>query len=595
MRFADGLAVGLKDLGVDTVFSVTGGGAMHLNDAFGRLPELRKVYCHNEQACAIAADSYARIKNKPAAVVVTTGPGGINALNGVFGAYVDSLPMLIISGQIKNETLKTNYSIPFRQLGDQEVDILAMAADITKARIQASLEADPISLVRDAYEMSVMARPGPVWIDVPIDVQGGLLEEKTRKRIHQFKFSPNNLFVAGNESVISCPERSSNLVLDRLFSATKPAILVGTGLRISEQIKNFCSFIEQTNIPVLTGWNAHDTIPDIHKNYVGRPGSIGNRIGNECLQGCDFLLVLGCRLNVRQTSYNFADFARNADVAMVDIDAAELLKPTINIKHKLNVLLQDFVPQLLRQSYARAMNFSGLHREYIADLKALKAKLDEKRRYRNSPEEKVNPYILAIKLTEQLEENSIIVCGDGTACVATFQVAEIKSQTRLFTNSGCASMGYDLPAAIGAAVAAPNRRLVCIAGDGSIMMNLQELQTIKTLGVPLQIFILNNQGYHSIRQTQQNFFADNITGCGPDSGLEFPNFRLVAEAFGFQYSSINTNAQLQNGISDALKSQLHICEVFIDLDQQFEPKVMSQKLEDGTMKTGTLDNMWPYQ
>jgi len=567
---------------------------MHLNDAFGREKELKKIYCHNEQACSMAADAYARVSGDCAAVVVTTGPGGINALNGVFGAYVDSLPMIVISGQIKNETLKTNFGIPLRQLGDQEVDILEMVVGITKARIQCKRGVNPLDLIETAVDIANEGRPGPVWIDVPIDIQSSNFDSGQKSEEFEFTVSPNTYFENEDKNIIRCEVKAAELVYEKLTTSKRPAILVGTGVRISRQIDDLLSFIKSTNIPVLTGWNAHDAVPDYLKNYIGRPGSIGNRMGNICLQECDFLLVLGCRLNIRQITYNYLDFARNAEIAMVDIDEAELLKPTLNIQYPIKVNLKQFIPELAKRAAAGNPGFFELHEEYLASLHKTKAELNEKAKYKNDPNGNINPYIFVMELSELLEEDSIIVCADGTACVATFQVAEIKKGTRLFTNSGCASMGYDLPAAIGAAAASPGKRLVCIAGDGSIMMNLQELQTIKTLGIKLQIFILNNQGYHSIRQTQQNFFSDNITGCGPDSGLEFPDFHRLAEAFGYSYSSVEKNKDLRSAIAFALGQDLHICNVDLDLEQQFEPKVMSKRLPDGSMVTGTLDDMWPY-
>jgi acetolactate synthase-1/2/3 large subunit len=598
VRVADLIAALLVEHGVTDVFMLTGGGAMHLNDAFGRATGLCKRFTHHEQAAAIAAESYGRVSGRVAALNVTTGPGGVNALNGVYGAYVDSIGMVVVSGQVKRETIAGNYPLPLRQLGDQEVDIVSMVRPITKYAVILQDPADTVRVVGKALWLARRGRPGPVWIDVPIDVQGALVE---RSELRRFDPADNDRFgeapnTASEEGLLSGEQLRDELrtLLGELCAAERPIVLVGAGVRISGQHKQFLEFVQRLGVAVVTGWNAHDAIANDHPLYVGRPGSVGDRGGNFAVQTADYVLVLGSRLNIRQISYNWRSFAKNARVAMVDVDSAELAKPTLNLHRPIHADLRDFfavaaslpLPHDDRRG-ARAA-FLELSRKRAA---AYPVVLPEYRD-RAGP---INPYCFAEALFDRLDEGEIVVTGDGTACVTVFQAATIKAGQRLYTNSGCASMGYDLPAAIGACIASDGKRVICLAGDGSIMMNLQELQTIAGLGLPIKIFVLNNDGYHSIRQTQQNYFPDNIIGCGPDSGLTFPDFRELARAFGVSASRIESHHDMNDGIEAALAADgPFLCEVMLDKAQQFAPKLASRRLPDGTMISPELEDMAPF-
>jgi acetolactate synthase I/II/III large subunit len=598
MRVADLIARLLVEHGITEVFMLTGGGAMHLNDAMGRAPALRKVFTHHEQAASIAAESYARLSNRPAAVSVTTGPGGVNALNGVYGAYVDSIPMIVVSGQVKRETCAFNYPIPMRQLGDQEIDIVAMVRGITKYAVVLDDPADARRVVEKALYLATRGRPGPVWIDVPIDVQAALVEfdllepfdPASEDRTDEADNTSSELGALEGEALA----REVAAMLGELCAAERPVVLAGAGVRLSGQHAAFLSFVERLGVPVVTGWNAHDAIPNNHPLYVGRPGTVGDRSGNFAVQTADYVLVLGSRLNIRQISYNWQSFARHARVAMVDIDRAELDKPTLSLHRPIHANLRDFfaaaantpTPQndqgkaraaFLARSAARATRYPVVLPEY------------------RTTEGLINPYVFAEALFAELEEGDIVVSGDGTACVTIFQTADLKPGQRLYTNSGCASMGYDLPAAIGAYHAGGGRRIICLAGDGSIMMNLQELQTIVGGQLPIKIFVINNDGYHSIRQSQQNHFPDNIVGCGPDSGLTFPDFTRLAGGFGIPAAQVDTHAGLSAAIRSALDGKgPQLCEVMIDKRQEFAPKLSSRRLEDGTMISPTLEDLSPF-
>lgn len=583
-RVADYIVQKLAEHGIKDVFMVTGGAAMHLNDAFGRSKKIKITCCHHEQTCAMAAESYFRLTNCLAAVNVTAGPGAINALNGVFGAHVDSMGMIVISGQAKWETLVRSTDLPLRQLGDQEVDIVRMVQGITKYAVVIQ---DPKTIryhLERALYLAANGRPGPVWLDVPINIQGMMIDPEQLQsydpKEDQINFETKNL------------ETTIQDIIHQLSIAKAPIIYAGTGIRLSEQYDVFFKLIERLNVPVVTAWNSNDLLSDDHPCYAGRPGSLGNRAGNFTVQNADFILVLGCRLNIRLISYNWENFAKHAKIAMIDIDAAELKKPTLNIDFPIHADLRETLPLLLKASE----DWKSHHEQWLRWCRARLSLYPPVTSKMKRVQKKVNPYYFMEQLFQRLESDDVIVCGNGTACVTAFQAAVIKKGQRLFHNSGCASMGYDLPAAIGAAIALPDsKRIICLAGDGSIMMNLQELQTIMHYHFPVKIFILNNCGYHSIRQTQGNFFADNIVGCGTESGLSFPDFKKIARAFDFNYHRLDDHADPRTALDLALKEQgASITEIMLDLDQAFEPKLSSRKLEDGAMITTSLEDMAPF-
>jgi acetolactate synthase-1/2/3 large subunit len=584
IRVADYIARTLADRGVGHVFMVTGGGAMHLNDAFGREKRFEVVCCHHEQACAMAAESYFRVTRRLAAVNVTTGPGGTNAVTGIYGAYVDSLGVIVVSGQVKRETLISATKLPLRQLGDQEVDIVAMVRPITKYAV---LVNDPASIryhLEKAVHLATSGRPGPVWLDVPIDVQATLVEPNELRSYDpaedRIEFETRDLPAAVRE------------VLARVRRAERPVILAGAGVRLSGAHAEFIRLIERLGVPVTTGWNAHDALWNAHPQYAGRPGSVGDRAGNFTVQNADFLLVLGSRLNIRQISYNWKAFARAAKIAMVDVDAAELHKPTLSIDLPIHADLSEFLRLALETPYegptpahARWMDWCLQRRARYPVL------LPEHRAVRDS----VNPYLFVDELFRRLPAGRAVVTGDGTACVVSFQGADLKPGQRLYTNSGSAPMGYDLPGAIGASFALGRAEVICLAGDGSIQMNLQELQTIATHRLPIKVFVLNNQGYHSIRQTQRNYFPDNVVGCGTESGLGFPDMAKIAEAYGFAFRRIRTPDDLDAGLAATLGAPgFAMCEVILDLNQAFSPKLSSRKLPDGRMVSSPLEDLAPF-
>lgn len=502
---------------------------------------------------------------------MTTGPGGINALNGVFGAYVDSQPMVVISGQVKRETMVSSYSLPLRQLGDQEVDIVSLATPVTKMSTVLQNAWDTRRTIEQALWLTRSGRPGPVWIDIPGDVQAALVDESKLEGFEPGSVEASDLLARPLTG--SALERTLDALLERLQESSRPIVLAGSGIRTAGAYEEFLRVIDKLQIPVATAWNAHDLLPDDHPLYVGRPGTLGDRPGNFAVQNADFVLVLGSRLNIRQISYNWRSFARAASIAMIDIDQAEILKPTLRIDLPIHADLKEALTAIAKES---PYEIGSSHGEYLAWCRERRA------RYPVEPNsqwiEMISAYGFLRLLFDELEEDDIIVTGDGTACVVTFQVARIKRGQRLYTNSGCASMGYDLPAAVGAAIASGGRRVVCLAGDGSVMLNLQELQTIAGNQLPIKIIILANNGYSSIRQTQRNYFPDNIVGCDAESGLTFPDFQSVGRAFGIASTRCADLTGASRAIRELLSgSEPKLLEVILDPNEPFTPKLTLAK------------------
>ena len=601
IRVADYIVSRFYDFGVRDAFIVTGGGAMHLNDAISRNKKIKNTYFHHEQAAAMAADGYNRLSNKCAIVNVTTGPGGVNALNGIFGAYTDSLNVIVISGQVKNETYYKAYSENLRQLGDQEIDIQAMTKRITKYSAILNSKYDVGLVVDKAIYFLKNGRPGPIWIDVPIDVQGSIIETKKLKRFNLKKDEYERDTDISENTKLEFFYKETNKISDLktitklLKKSKKPVLLAGSGIRLSGMYDEFIKLIKVLSIPVVTGWNAHDLIANSSKFFAGRPGTVGDRPGNFSVQNADLIIILGCRLNIRQISYNWKSFAKNAYKIMVDIDYSELNKPTLDIDKKINQNLKTFLPSL--RKFLNSIKYKSTcdHDLYLkwCRERVEKYPVIQKSFYKNK--KLLNPYVFLKELFTLIDYNANVVTANGSACVMTFQVVDIIKQ-RLFTNSGSASMGFELPASIGACLANKKRKTICIAGDGSIMMNIQELQTIVGYKLPIKIFIINNNGYASILQTQKNYFADNLNGTDSSNGVTFPNFIKLSKSFGIPSLKIKSLNDLNKNIfKESLKIESpYLYEVQVDPNQDFMPKLKSKKLPDGSMVSPELDDMFPF-
>ncbi len=580
-RVSEQIADWLVRQGIEQVFTVTGGGAMFLNQALGGHDRLRCLFMHHEQACAMAAEGYARLTGKPAVVMLTTGPGAINAMNGVFGAFTDSIPMIVISGQVKRETCLSFYDLPdLRQLGDQEGPTISMASPICK---YAEIIRNPADLVRflpEAYSIAIAGRPGPVWLDIPLDIQSSM----EQLSIPDARLSPPPVHP---ELAAHCAD-----LVNRLREADRPLILGGTGVLLAGARDRLLKLVERTGIPLATAWT-HDLISSDHPLCAGRPGTIGTRAGNFCLQNADFVLVLGSRLNIRQTSYNWHSFAQNAWVVQVDVDPAELAKPTI--KPQLSVVadigqfLDALEPLLAEKGLPDYAEWAKWCR-HIGNTYAVA------REHCQAVDAPLNPYLVVDRIFNQMRDDDIVACGNASACILPFQIGSLRREQRLFSNSGSASMGYDLPSAIGAASATADtlkQRVICFAGDGSLQMNIQELQTLKTAGLNVIIVVLNNGGYLSIRQTHENFFG-RVVGATPASGVEFPDFSAIARAYGIKSATIRTVAELEELDRHLLEDGPLLLDVIVNPQQEFAPRIKSRVDENGNFVTPDLDDMYPF-
>lgn len=575
----------LTDHGISHVFTITGGGAMHLNDSLGHQEGLTCIYNHHEQAAAIAAESYARIHNTIAALCVTTGPGGTNAITGVAGGYLDSIPMLVLSGQVRYDTTARSTGLNIRAMGDQEFDIIKAVDCMTK---YSEMVTDPLKIrysLEKALHMAQTGRPGPCWLDIPLNVQGAYVESE-----ELIGFDPTDY-----EKTLPPPIEGAaiNTILEKIKSSKRPVFYAGNGIRISGGFQTFKTLIEKLNIPVVTCWDSIDTIYDEHPLYTGRGGIMGDRAGNFAVQNSDLILSIGNRLSIRQVGYNYQTWAREAYTIINDIDAEELKKPTIHVSmplwtdakelmEKLNNALPD---KPLFQGEAWLTTCASWKKDYPV---VLPKHWEQKG--------STNVYAFIKELSNQLSEGQITVVGNGSACVVGSHAYTIKKNQRFIINSAIASMGYDLPAAIGACVAEHSQDVICVTGDGSIQMNIQELQTIVHHRMPIKIFLINNGGYHSIRQTQKNFFGEPLVGIGEDShDLSFPDMEKLAGAYGYPYNKIHDNSQLSQTIQQVLKTEGPvICEVIVSQDQIFEPKSATKRMEDGTLVSAPLEDLAPF-
>lgn len=581
IKVTDYIAKRLRDYGVTHVFMVTGGGAMHLNDSLGR--DLIYINNHHEQACAIAAEGYARTANKLSVVNVTTGPGGLNALNGVMGQWTDSVPTLYLSGQVKFET--TIGSCPevvgLRQLGDQEVDIISVVKPITKFAVSITDANDVRYYLEKAIYEATSGRFGPVWLDVPMNIQGAQVDEATLRS-----------FVPPAKEDNAALKEIVNAVCEKIKNAQRPVILAGHGIRISGGVGAFEALLDKCNIPVVTTFNGMDVITEDNKNYIGRFGTLGNRAGNFCVQNADVLITIGTRNNIRQVSYNWEFFAREAYKIIVDIDPAELKKPTVQPDLPVCADAKAFITLL---SEAMGESLAATHKEWLDWNQVRKNKYPSVLPEYHNVENGVHPYVFMELLGDCIPEGSVCVTGDGTACVAPFQAMPVKNKFRIFWNSGCASMGYDLPAAIGACVANNSGNVICIAGDGSLQMNIQELQTVIHHRMPIKLIYLNNNGYISIKQTQDGFFGGHRVGSDPASGVSFPDIIKLGEAYGFKTCRITSHDNLRENINQFLNTDGPvICEVMLTEDYKFLPKVSSKRLDDGRMISAPLEDLAPF-
>jgi acetolactate synthase-1/2/3 large subunit len=571
MRVSDYVIQFLRDTyGVDTVFTVSGGGCIFLIDSLGSTEGVKYVATHHEQAAALAAEGYARINNKLGACIVTSGPGGTNALTGTLCSWLDSIPVIVISGQV-NKEMTTNFTKqPLRQLGDQEFDIVQTVQNMTKYAVQVNESKDIRFHLEKACKLATTGRPGPVWIDIPLNVQSDFIDPETLK---------------GYTETPLVPKPTHQQLEDVLLNwkkSKKPLLIVGNGVRLANGILELKELLKRTNLPVITAVNGNDIVNIDYEHYYGRFGTHAQICANTLLSECDFLLTLGSRLYVRQTGYNFKGFAAQAYKAYVDIDEAELNKPTLFPDIKICADAKKFINTLLEKE------LPVTDTTWLQQCKEKNKAPKVLPRHRNKIDT-VSNYFFIESLSKILPKDYHIVTSDGSANVVTMQVMDLTHDQRLITNTGCAPMGYGLPAALGAAT---NHKIVCLEGDGSLHLNVHELQTMKHYNLPIKLILINNDGYLSIKISQKAFFKGRFVASEKSSGVTFPCFKKIFEAYELPYFSIKNH----NEINDTLINFFNIegpavCEVFTDPEEYHEPKVVAALDENGKFIPGELKNI----
>ncbi|MDD3469524.1 MAG: thiamine pyrophosphate-binding protein [Thermoguttaceae bacterium] len=586
MRVADYIFKTLADHGAKHVFLVTGGGAMHLNDAVGREKRLQYICNLHEQGCAIAAEGYARVSNTPGIINVTTGPGGTNALTGVMGAWVDSIPMIVISGQVKTSTtISACPELGLRSLGDQEINIVDLARPVTKYAVMVRRAEEIRWILEKAIYEASHGRPGPVWIDVPLDIQAA-------------EISPDSLtgFTPPERDIPPVSSDQLAEVVKRLRQSKRPVMIVGNGIRLAGVQETFSQLAESLGIPVLTAISGVDLIASDSPLFFGRPGILGERAANFIMQNSDLLLVLGTRMSIRIIGYAYETVARDAYRIMVDADAGELSKPTFRVDCKIHADLGEWIPRLreLHPDITVPHDWLDYCRRVKRQYPAILPKHRERTDY-------VSSYLFPELIGQHVSNDAIIVTGNGTAYTSTFQAIPLRKGVRMFSNVACASMGYDLPAAIGAAFAGGSgdghdgRPVILITGDGSLQMNLQELQTVLNYALPIKIFVYNNDGYLSIKWTQRSFFGGHFVGSTPASGVRLPDLSKLAVAYGFPYFRLENNTQATAELPSILSIRGPvICEVMTDPMEELGPKAASKRLPDGRMVSKPLEDLFPF-
>ncbi len=591
-KVSDYLADRIAAWGIRHVFTVTGGGAMYMNDAFGHHEKLHCVYQHHEQACAMAAEAYARVNQEMAAVCVTTGPGATNAITGVLGAWMGSVPILIFSGQARYATTVSSTGLPLRSMGVQECDIVPVVSHLTKYAVLVSDAAQIRYHLERALYLATHGRPGPVWLDIPLDVQGAVIETEDL-RGYDCTEDAAKLPPGISEALV-------DRILDQIEKSSRPVLFPGNGVRLAGAADAFCELVDLLGVPVVTGTSSVDAIASDHPCYAGRSGSTGTRSGNFAVQNSDVLLSIGCRQSFANTGFQYESWARNSYTILNDIDENELKKPNLHVSLPVIGDARDLIHQLIRQARKRGACpgrtlFAGEDWRRQCRLWREKYPVVTDEMYETAEEGCTNIYAFYQELSEAMAPGEILTVSAGTARVAGSQAFAVKPGQRFITNSNTAAMGFDLPAAVGICTAA-KKPVVCVTGEGSLQMNLQELQTIRQNHLLVKLFVINNQGYHSIRQTQLHYFGTPLVGIGPESGdLSFPDLGKLMPAYGFAYLSCHQSADLKSCIRRTLTAEeTTVCEIFVTKKQETQPKQASRRLEDGRMVSAPLDDMAPF-
>lgn len=576
MRVADYIADFMIKKGITQVFSVVGGGSMFLNDAFGNCEGLHVTYNHHEQACAMAAEGYYKASGKLAGICVTTGPGGTNAITGVLGAYQDSIPLFIVSGQVRYATTVESTGLNLRQFGGQEHQITDTIRNVTKyACMIRSANEIKIELEK-AYQEATTGRPGPVWIDVPLDIQGKEIEI-------------DELPEAKIQNQIVEPRDYIQQIEQEIRQSKRPLFIIGSAIHVVGRQNEFIELMERYQIPVAFPLTVPDIVPEVHPLNAGCYGGVGSRTGNFAVQNADLLVVFGSRMSFGNTGFNFAMFSPNSRKVVIDIDEAEQEKQTIHRDLKVVADVGRIIDGMLK-SEIMPFNNENHWLDYILELKNKYPVYQNK--FKHS--DRINPYYFSEKLFAKQDKNTVIVLGNSSGLDTILQRGIKEAGAKIVLNRNCGSMGYCLPAGIGA-YEAVKRPIYVVTGDGCIMMNIQELATISYHKMPIKIFIYNNGGYGGVVSTQTNFFQDRLCGCNEESGIWIPKFGKIAEAFEIDYRLLENHSQLDEQFDQIMSEQgPMIIEIMQDLEQGIEPVVTSKKDESGNIVSTAIDDTYPF-
>lgn len=579
MKASDYIMDFIAELGVTEVFCVTGGGAMHLNDSLGRSKRLTGVFMLHEQGAAIAAEAYARIREGFGVCLVTSGPGGTNALTALAGAYMDSIPVIFISGQAKRADLVGGQKI--RQFGIQEVDIISMARPYAKYAVQIQEEEEIRCSLEKAAAVAMDGRPGPVWLDIPLDIQAADINPDRQKAFSM----PEPLERSVNNQDIS-------KLVTLWNQAKRPVLIIGNGIRLSHAVEPMRELIEELKVPVLTSWNGVDLVEEEFPFYFGRPGAVGHRSANLIQQSADFVLSIGTRLSLLNSGYHFDGFLKNAVHVMVDIDPYEMEKKSLHPDLKIVSDAQIFVRAVL----ARIEEFKNRdNSDWVAHCRAVKEHFPVFIPEQEPRNGFVSTYRVMDVLSEQMTSEDIYqFTSSGTTVDIAMKALRLKKGQRAFLNKSMAAMGYDVPASVGSCIGSGRRRTICVTGDGSIAMNMQELEVIRRLQLPVKLFVADNQGYSMIYHSQNGNFKGELTGCTEDSGLTLPDMKKIAEAFCIQAYYIEKEEHLAERIHEVLSAEgPAVCVFRADIMQKILPKQYSFMNARGQMESSPVEDMVP--
>jgi acetolactate synthase-1/2/3 large subunit len=579
MQVSDYIIKFFEEKNIAHAFLLTGGGAMYLNNSLGNSKKINYVACLHEQAAGIAAEAYARVTGKPGLLMVTSGPGGTNVITPLAAAWIESTPMFVLSGQVKRADMINGQGI--RQMGIQETDIVSIVKPVTKYAVVVD---DPLKIkyhLEKAWFEATTGRPGPVWLDIPLDVQASQIEETTLK-------SYNDVFTP--------PKVSHNeicSIIDLLKKAERPCVLLGNGIRLSGSLEQTDNFINRLGIPVLTTWNGIDFIDNGHPLFFGRPGSVGQRAATIIQQNCDFLLTVGARLNLLQTGFNYAAFTRAAKHVMVDIDSAELHKinvhPAITVHSDAGIFIKELTHALEKEELPKYETWLS----YCKDIRERYPVILKE--YNETKKGMINTFLFVNRLSKILKNDDIFVAtSSGSALDVTMQIFEVKKGQRIFTTKGLASMGFDIPACIGACLASGKRRTICVTGDGGFQMNIQELETLRRLRLPVKIFVVDNNGYAMIRNSHVGAFNGKLTACTPESGLTLPDVLKQAAVYDIASAVIENYNDMDNLETLIQGSEPFICKVKADIAQPLIPRQSSFRNKMGQMESLPIEEMKPF-